>query len=85
MTEEARQLVRFDTAADFGGSENGYRTARRLGITPNSHVDCMIISIAARYDEPLMTLDRQQARIAGLFCVAPSSDYEAAQDPADGL
>ena len=62
-------LLRFDTAADFDGAADVYRTSRRLGITPNSHVDCMIIAVAARHGAPLMTLDRQQARIAEIFGV----------------
>lgn len=64
------QLLPFDTAADFEGAADVFRTSRRLGITPNSHVDCMIIAVAARHDAPLMTLDGQQARIAEIFGVA---------------
>lgn len=63
------QLLRFDTAADFDGAADVYRTSRRLGITPNSHVDCMIIAVAARHEAPLMTLDRQQTCIAELVGV----------------
>jgi len=63
------QLLRFDSAADFDSAAQVYRTSRRLGITPNSHVDCMIIAVAARHEAPLMTLDRQQARIAEIFGV----------------
>ena len=66
-------LLGFDTAADFGGAADVYRTSRRLGLTLNSHVDCMIIAVAARHDAPLMTLDRQQACIAEIFGVTLAS------------
>ena len=66
-------LLGFDSAADFDGAAEVYRTSRRLGITPNSHVDCMIIAVAARHDAPLMTLDREQARIAEIFGVELAS------------
>lgn len=67
------KLLGFDTVADFDGAAEVYSTSRRLGITPNSHVDCMIIAVAARHDAPLMTLDRQQARIAEIFGVRLAS------------
>ena len=63
------QLMGFDTAADFDGAAEVYRTSRRLGITPISHVDCVIVAVAARHDAPLLTLDSQQARIAEIFGV----------------
>lgn len=61
------KLLGFDTAADFDGAAEVYRVSRRLGLTPNSHIDCMIIAVAARHNVPLMTLDGQQARIAEVF------------------
>lgn len=63
------QLLSFDAAADFNGAADVSRISRRLGITPNSHIDCMIIAVAARHDAPLITLDQQQARIAEIFGV----------------
>lgn len=66
-------LLGFDSAADFDGAAEVYRTSRRLGITPISHVDCMIVAVAARHDAPLLTLDRQQARIAEIFGVTLAS------------
>ena len=64
------QLLGFDSAADFDGAADIYRYAQRCGLTPNSHVDCMIIAVAARHDAPLMTLDSRQAVIAEIFGVA---------------
>jgi len=62
-------LLRFDSAADFDGAAEIYRLAQRRGLTPNSHVDCMIIAVAARHGAPLMTLDVRQAAIAEIFGV----------------
>lgn len=62
-------LVRFDAASDFEGAAAIYAAARRRGLTPNSHVDCMIIAVAIRNGLPLVTLDTQQAAIAEIFGV----------------
>ena len=62
-------FIPFDTAADFEGAAAVYAAARRRGITPNSHVDCMIIAVALRNGLPLVTLDIRQAAIAEIFGV----------------
>lgn len=62
-------LFRFDPAADFEGAARVYREARQLGVTPASQIDCMVVTIAARTAAPLITLDRQQARIAAMIGV----------------
>lgn len=59
-----------DAVADFEGAATVYRQARRAGITPGSHIDCMIVAIAARTRVPLLTFDRQQEQIAGLMGVS---------------
>lgn len=66
-------LVPFDAASDFDGSARICSLARREGITANNHVDCMIIAVALRNDIPLLTYDRQQARIAEVFGVKLAS------------
>lgn len=63
------QLFGFDSAADFDGAADIYRHAKMRGLTPNSHVDCMIIAVAVRNALPLITLDTQQAAIAEIFGV----------------
>ena len=63
-------LLAFDVAADFEGASDVYRTSRRLGITPNNYIDCMIVAVAARRQAQLLTHDRQQARIAEIFGVS---------------
>ena len=65
----SRGWLPFDTVADFEGAADIYRRARISGITPNSHVDCMIIAVAARHEAPLMTLDTRQAAVAQMFGV----------------
>lgn len=65
----SRGWLPFDSVADFEGAADTYRRARGSGITPNSHVDCMIIAVAARHRAPLMTLDARQASIAELVGV----------------
>ena len=73
--EQDRRLLRrgnwlpFDAASDFTGAAEIYRSARLRGVTPNSHVDCMIIAVALRRRATLMTLDHQQADIARMFGV----------------
>lgn len=62
-------LIPFDAASDFEGSARIYSLARRRGITADNHVDCMIIAVALRNEIPLLTYDKQQARIAEVFGV----------------
>ena len=62
-------LFGFDSAADFDGAADIYRHATRRGLTPNSHVDCMIIAVAVRNELPLITLDTKQAAVAEIFGV----------------
>lgn len=66
-------LLAFDVAADFEGASDVYRTSRRLGVTPNNYIDCMIVAVAARRQAQLLTHDRQQARIAEIFGVSLAS------------
>ena len=65
----SRGWLPFDAVADFEGAADIYRRARMSGITPNSHVDCMIIAVAARHAAPIMTLDANQASVAELVGV----------------
>lgn len=66
-------LIAFDVAADFEGAADVHRTSRRLGITPSNYIDCMVVAVAARRKTPLLTHDRQQARIAEIFGVELAS------------
>ena len=57
-------LLRFDPVIDFDGATRIYRSCRRVGVTPRGMVDCMIASVAARYDATLLALDGDLVRIA---------------------
>ena len=70
---ERGTLLPFDIASDFGAAAAIYRSARRRGITPGSHVDCMILAVAWRRGATLLTLDRQQRMIADILGVAQAS------------
>ena len=60
-------LVPFDVVSDFEGAAEIYRIAGRRGMTPGSHVDCMIVAVALRNGIPFITYDRHQLSIAELF------------------
>jgi len=70
---ERGTLLGFDIACDFEAASAIYRAARRKGITPGNHVDCMIIAVAWRLKATLLTFDRQQRAIAGIFDIPQHS------------
>jgi predicted nucleic acid-binding protein len=43
-------LLRFDAVTDFDAAARIYRRCRRAGVTPRGMVDCMIASVAHRYE-----------------------------------
>ncbi len=57
-------LLGFDAAIDFDGAARLYRKCRLSGITPRGMVDCMIASVASRYEASLLTFDADLIRIA---------------------
>jgi predicted nucleic acid-binding protein len=57
-------LLRFDPVIDFDAAARIYRSCRRVGITPRGFVDCMIVSVAARNDATLLTVDSDVVQIA---------------------
>ncbi len=57
-------LLGFDAAIDFEGAARLYRKCRLSGITPRGMVDCMIASVASRYEASLLTSDADLIRIA---------------------
>jgi predicted nucleic acid-binding protein len=58
------ELLRFDIAADFDGAARIYRRCRREGVTPRGLIDCMIASVALRYEADLLAHDIDMNRVA---------------------
>jgi predicted nucleic acid-binding protein len=63
------ELLRFDAAVDFDAAARIYRACRRSGVTPRGLVDCMIVSVASRYDASLLSLDADLTRVAAVVGV----------------
>jgi predicted nucleic acid-binding protein len=57
-------LLRFDAGTDFDAAARIYRACRRAGVTPRGMVDCMIASVAKRYEAMLLAYDADLKRVA---------------------
>lgn len=64
------RLLRFDAVIDFDAAARIYRRCRREGVTPRGMVDCMIASVAARHDVPVLALDADLERVASVIGLA---------------
>jgi predicted nucleic acid-binding protein len=64
------RLLSFHSESGFVTAAKVYQQARRNGITPNSFVDCMIITAARNHGAILLTDDANQRRVAQLVDVA---------------
>ncbi|MGH9177868.1 MAG: type II toxin-antitoxin system VapC family toxin [Acidimicrobiales bacterium] len=60
-------LLRFDAAADFHAAARVYRRCRRAGVTPRGLVDCMIASVALRYEAVLLAHDVDLSRVSNVI------------------
>ena len=58
------ELLPFDSPADFDNAATICRRCRRSGITPRGLIDCLIVSVALRFDVPVLAHDADLARIA---------------------
>ncbi len=63
------RLLSFDSGSGFVTAAKVYQQARRNGVTPNSFVDCMIITAARNHGATLLTRDTNQMGIAKLVGV----------------
>ena len=57
-------LLRADAAIDFDAAARIYRACRQAGVTPRGMIDCVIASVAHRYDATLLAFDADLARVA---------------------
>jgi predicted nucleic acid-binding protein len=60
-------LLPFDPASDFDGAVRIYRRCRGVGVTPRGLIDCMIASVAWRYQATLLVQDADLERVAGVM------------------
>ena len=68
-------LLRFDAAIDFDAASRIFRTCRRGGVTPRGMIDCMIASVAHRYNATLLASDTDLQRVAQVIGVALDNDH----------
>ncbi len=60
------ELLTFDAAVDFDAAVRIYRRCRHEGVTPRELIDCMIVSVAQRYEAALLASDRDLGRVAAV-------------------
>jgi predicted nucleic acid-binding protein len=63
------RLLSIDAGSGFVTAAKVYQQARRNGVTPNSFVDCMIITAARNHGATLLTRDANQMEVAKLVGV----------------
>ena len=68
-------LLRFDAAIDFDAASSIYRTCRRSGVTPRGMIDCMIASVAHRYDATLLASDADLHRVAQVIGIPLDNEH----------
>ncbi|MDE0652203.1 MAG: PIN domain nuclease [bacterium] len=68
-------LLRFDAAVDFDAASRIYRTCRRSGVTPRGMIDCMIASVAHRYNATLLVSGADLQRIAEVIGIPLDDDH----------
>ena len=59
-------LLAFDAAVDLDGAARVYRACRAHGVTPRGLVDCMIVTVAIRFEAALLAHDGDFRGIAGV-------------------
>ena len=68
-------LLRFDAAIDFDAASRIYRTCRRNGVTPRGMIDCMVASVAHRYNATLLASDADLQRVAQVIGIPLDGDH----------
>jgi hypothetical protein len=62
-------LRRFDADVDFTAAARIYRQCRSVGITPRGLVDCMLVAVAWRYSDAILSCDVDLDRVCGVVGV----------------
>ena len=62
-------LRRFDADVDFTAAARIYRQCRSVGITPRGLVDCMLVAVAWRYSDEILSCDVDLDRVCGVVGV----------------
>ena len=68
-------LLRFDAAIDFDAASSIYRTCRRSGVTPRGMIDCMIASVAHRFNASLLASDADLHRVAQVIGIPLDNEH----------
>lgn len=62
-------LRRFDADIDFAAAASIYRQCRSVGITPRGLIDCMLVAVAWRYADAILSFDIDRDRVCAVVGV----------------
>jgi predicted nucleic acid-binding protein len=62
-------LRRFDADVDFVAAARIYRQCRSVGITPRGLIDCMLVAVAWRHGDEILSCDVDLDRVCGVVGV----------------
>ena len=62
-------LRRFDAGVDFSAAARVYLQCRRVGITPPGLIGCMLVAVAWRNDDSILSFDVDLDRVCGVMGV----------------
>ena len=62
-------LRRFDADVDFAAAARIYRRCRSVGITPRGLIDCMLVAVAWRHADAILSSDVDLDRVCGVMGV----------------
>ena len=63
------RLRRFDADVDFTAAARIYRQCRSVGITPRGLIDCMLVAVAWRHADAILSCDVDLDRVCGVVGV----------------
>jgi hypothetical protein len=62
-------LRRFDADVDFTAAARIYQQCRSVGITPRGLIDCMLVAVAWRHSDAVLSVDVDLERVCGVVGV----------------